>query len=238
MATDFPNAELPALKPLASSYTENQVEAELQALTIELFRDRLGAGVFDASVLGAAQLGSFELVRRAINADGLVLTPGTHEEPATRYLYRAWRAANMQGRGLHFLRTYLQLLFPGAHTIHQMLQDKGQPYPTSLTPYAGGPIPSDKYLTSRVEIEIDSTGNVQSVPNVLSCVLSVIPARFVVFFNILSSGKLTMRAAVAGSGTYVMHSYGALIGSSGPVEGSGLFTLDVSALNEGDLLGV
>lgn len=232
---DFSNAQLPALRPLAASYTENEIEADLQKLVLDLFASTMAEDVFDSSVLGAAHLGSFDLVRRAITADGLILIPGSRQEPATRYLYRAWRAANVQGRGLHFLRTYLQLLFPGAHSVSQMLQDKALPYPTALTPYDGVTVPPDKYLTSRLEIAIQVSENVQAVPEVVACVLSVVPARFVVYFNISSTSQTEVVSAVCFSGYSLLNSYGIM---SEPGQASSPFTLGTSVLGEIDTLGV
>lgn len=132
MAFDFANAQLPELRPLQGSYAADEVEAQLRDLFIDLFKSRLSATAFDANVLGAAHLGSFDLVRDSVNRDGLVLLQGDREEAATRYLYRAWKSRNNNGRGIHFLRTYLQMLFPNGTEVNQLWQDKNQPYPTSL----------------------------------------------------------------------------------------------------------
>ena len=132
MSLDFSNAQLPRLLPLENSYTENEVEADLKRLFLDLFDSTLAADTFDVNVLGAAHLGSFDLVRKAVNADGLVLMQGDREEAATRYLYRAWKSGDVQGRGLHFLKTYLQMLFPNQCEIEQLWQDKDYPYPTAL----------------------------------------------------------------------------------------------------------
>ncbi|MBP6726296.1 MAG: hypothetical protein KA132_03640 [Thauera sp.] len=129
---DFSNAELPRLLPLENSYAENEVEADLKRLFLDLFREHLAAKTFDTNVLGAAHLGSFDLVRRAVNADGLVLMQGDREEAATRYLYRAWKSGNLQGRGLHFLRTYLQMLFPNVTDVVQLWHEKESPYPKGV----------------------------------------------------------------------------------------------------------
>lgn len=134
MSLDFSNAQLPRLLPLENSYTENEVEADLKQLFLDLFNDHLAADTFDVNVLGAAHLGSFDLVRKAVNADGLVLMQGDREEAATRYLYRAWKSGDVQGRGLHFLRTYLQMLFPNLCQVDQLWHDKAMPYPTGLYP--------------------------------------------------------------------------------------------------------
>lgn len=129
---DFPSAELPRLLPLEQSYAESEVESDLKRLFLDLFNANMAADTFDVNVLGAAHLGSFDLVRRAVNADGLVLMQGDREEAATRYLYRAWKSGNLQGRGLHFLRTYLQMLFPNLCQVDQLWHDKNMPYPTGL----------------------------------------------------------------------------------------------------------
>lgn len=134
MSLDFSNAQLPRLLPLEASFAENEVEAEIKALFIDLFKSTLADGTFDANVLGVAHLGSFDLVRKAVNADGLVLMQGDREEAATRYLYRAWKSGDVQGRGLHFLRTYLQMLFPNLCQVDQLWHDKSLPYPTGLYP--------------------------------------------------------------------------------------------------------
>lgn len=132
MAFDFSNAQLPRLLPLESSYAENDAEGDLKRLFLDLFNDMMASDVFDVNVSGAAHLGSFDLVRKAVNTDGLVLLQGDREEAATRYLYRAWKSGDVQGRGLHFLKTYLQMLFPNQCEIEQLWQDKDYPYPTAL----------------------------------------------------------------------------------------------------------
>lgn len=134
MALDFPDAQLPRLLPLEQSFTVDAVESDLRQLLVDLFGSRLAASVFDANVLGAAHLGSFDLVRRSVNVDGLALLQGDREESSTRYLYRAWKSGDVQGRGLHFLRTYLQLLFPNDCDVVQMVHESadGKEYPNWL----------------------------------------------------------------------------------------------------------
>ena len=132
MSLDFQNAQLPRLIPLEGSFAENEAEADLKKLFLDLFGANLAGDSFDANVLGAAHLGSLDLVRKAVNTDGLVLLQGDREEAATRYLYRAWKSGDVQGRGLHFLRTYLQMLFPNECEVEQLWHDKESPYPTAL----------------------------------------------------------------------------------------------------------
>ena len=128
---DFKLSVKPDAQPLKSSHEANNIEAELKGIFNDLFA-LTGKGTFDAGVLGAAHLGSFDLVRRSVNRDGLVLLSGDREEAATRYLYRAWQSGDIQKRGLHFVRTYLQLLFPGESEVSQLWHTKSGPYGTAF----------------------------------------------------------------------------------------------------------
>lgn len=140
---DFVNATPTRLLPLEASHEENQVEHELKALFLQLWDEHLAASAFDANVQGMAHLGSFDLVRRSVNRDGLSLIPGsTTEEAATRYLYRAWKSRNHQGRGLHFIRTYLQMLFPGVSKVEQLWMPLEGAYPQD----AYSIIPEDEFI--------------------------------------------------------------------------------------------
>lgn len=131
MPFDLSQAAPPELIALQRSHTHDSVEADIKRLALDLFRDHLGERAFDANVLGMAHLGSFDLVRRFIQADGLGMLRSDREEAAVRYLYRAWKASDTQGRGLHFLRTYLQLLFPGGAEVQQLWHAKDHPYGTA-----------------------------------------------------------------------------------------------------------
>lgn len=145
------------MDPLRESFANGQIEGELKTLFCELF-EGVALDTFDVNVLGAPHLGSFDLVRRAVTSDGLVLLNGEHQEDVTRHLYRAWKSGNAQKRGLHFLRTYLHLLFPGERPrVNQLYHKKSVAYGTGFV----SPLTSRKnldtsqlFLTSRVEIEL------------------------------------------------------------------------------------
>jgi len=128
---DFKASKAPSGEPLRNSHAAGDVENELKQVFLDLFAT-LGQESFDVNVMGAAHLGSFDLVQRMVNHDGLVLLPGNREEEATRYLYRAWKSGDVQKRGIHFVRTYLQLLFAGQAEVRQMWHRKGEPYGTSF----------------------------------------------------------------------------------------------------------
>jgi len=220
MGFDFSNAELPRLAPLEASYTENDVEADLKQLFLDLFGSALAPAIFDVNVLGAAHLGSFDLVRKMVNTDGLVLLPGDREEAATRYLYRAWKSGNVQGRGLHFLRTYLQVLFPNIGDAVQLWHGKGIEYPTDLRESEG----PDTYLTSRIRIAINAFPDPESVYLIMSCMMQVIPARFVIDLRFVATSSIgKIRPIMVGSITQSLRSAGTLRADP-RLEGQTIFT--------------
>jgi hypothetical protein len=132
MDFDLPNAAPPQLLPLRESFDPGDYRDQIKQFALDLFEQHLGTAAFDGNVLGMAHLGSFDLVRRAIQSDRLGVLRSEREEAATRYLYRAWKAQDTQGRGLHFLRTYLDLLFPNQAELVQLWHDSRFPYGDAL----------------------------------------------------------------------------------------------------------
>lgn len=158
---DFPNAQVPALIQLEGSFAENTVESDLKRLFIDLFSALMANDAFDANVAGMAHLGSIPLVRKHINYDGLSVLQGDREESATRYLYRAWKSGNCQNRGFHFLRTYLQLLFPNDTDITQMVHEVDKEYPTVLHRLTGG-YSMHTYLLGEPDVYLDGSWNLDT----------------------------------------------------------------------------
>lgn len=110
-----------SLSPIVNSGASDDLEAEILELAATLMMQAGMADIHDdIMVLGMPHLGSVDLIRRKLNSDGLILPQGDIDEAMIRQLYRAWTAGNCQGRGLHFLRTYLQLLFPNQCAVEQL----------------------------------------------------------------------------------------------------------------------
>lgn len=196
MTFDFANAQLPKLAPLEGSFAENEVEADLKAMFLSLFNTMLAPALFDVNVLGATHLGSLDLVRRTVNSDGLVLLQGDREEAATRYLYRAWKSENQQGRGLAFLRTYLQMLYPNQCEVEQLWQEKTAPYPTALRSTLPAGEEGDYFLTSRVRVLLYYGAVALEVSRLADILQAVMPARFVPEFQfVLRAPDAALRMA-------------------------------------------
>ncbi len=75
-----------------------------------------------------------------------------------RYLFRAWTARNPK-RGLHFLKCYLQLLWPNQWTYDQMWQLKTAVYPNALSKRSdlGSDPHATHFLTSRIAITLTAS---------------------------------------------------------------------------------
>lgn len=119
----------PTLGPLVNSagtrapeYAE--IEAELKQIFLDLFSTYLRASERDLNVFGAAHLGSLDLLTKRIKVDGLAVFGD--DTNAVEYLYRAWNFRNPK-RGMIFLRTYLQLLWPNGFVVDQLWQQKSLP---------------------------------------------------------------------------------------------------------------
>lgn len=176
----------PALGPLVNSAKFNDIESELKQIFLDLFSTYLRASERDLNVYGAAHLGSLDLLTKRIKEDGLAVFGD--DINAVNYLYRAWNFRNPK-RGMIFLRTYLQLLWPNSFTIDQLWQKKGVPYPTALS--ARGDITdadpeTNYYLTSRIRVSIDDADETgDSATRVLPALLSVLAARFLIELQVL-----------------------------------------------------
>ena len=210
---DFASAQLPKLIPLKNSFVVDDIEDQLRNLFIDLFNVYLAADTFDTNVLGMAHLGSIDLVKRIINQDGLVLLPknslNANEEISSRYIYRAWKSVNNQGRGLHFLRLYLQVLYPGRWAIDQQMQLTALTYASvnSLSNRSSHENDSDKFLTSRVNIGLSVVpGIITDASLIKTIVATILPARIVpiVAINIVDPAIVNVGILALGTGSMTL----------------------------------
>lgn len=177
----------PDLLPLRLSHEADAVEADLKQMVIDLFTSDIRELERELNVYGMAHLGPFSLVQRNVSGDGLALYRKSDVE-AMGYLFRAWRGRNGK-RGLHFLRTYLQLLWPNAWTAEQMWQPKNKDYPLGAVPRSqikDADPHENYYLTSRVYVSIaEESETGQTAVQVIPALRSVLAARFVLILQIL-----------------------------------------------------
>lgn len=215
---DFPQSQIPDLKALDQSFYVDNFEREIKNLFISLFKEHLGVDAFDGFVLGAPQLGSYGLVQKSINQDGLAVLKSQNQisdENATRYLYRAWKSGDVQKRGLFILQVYLKLIFGNLSRCSQLQQKKGSVYPLVVDEYDPEKgLLEGYFLTSRVIVDIDVSYASESVKTIISSLESVLAARFVVEirFLALETPRNTIHEADIGGVNAVIFASGKLIG--------------------------
>lgn len=181
----------PALDPLANSHAADDYEAQLYEIFMEVFEAMVRPTFARVNLYGMPHRADFETIERFVKADGLAMERA-NAEPFMAELFRAWRARNPR-RGLHFLRYYLQLLFPNRWTVTQLWQDPGQPYPMGGDDgQAAG-----RFLTSRVRVMLNGVDDPGSLGLLASSFLSVVPARIVLELLVRTDFEATMRIACA-----------------------------------------
>lgn len=164
------------LGPLANSHEADDFEADVKAAFMQVFEYALRTKLARIERYGMPHRGDFETVERFVKAAGLALERRDNAEPYMRELFRAWVSHNPR-RGLHFLRFYLQLLWPRSYTLTQLWHLPGDPYPSGCSEVQT----PGSFLTSRVRLFLDITGDVDgsALSKLVGSFRAVLPARMV-----------------------------------------------------------
>lgn len=212
---DFENSQVPQLKALENSYTNNELEEGIKSIFIDLFKSQIGEDAFNTFVSGVPHLGSYPLVQKYLNDDGLALLDSNMIDTATRYLLRAWKSGDVQKRGLHIAKLYLQLLFGDSAEAIQLQQPIDAPYPSGLENYKPEDGLIDGYfLTSRVNLDIDFSHSGSPIKRLTNNIQSVLPARFVPdlrFSNISTKFDIDFKFIHGGKFDSYLNGWGYLI---------------------------
>lgn len=166
------------LIPLVRSAEYDDVERELKALFLSLYKQHVDGVVMEVNTYGMPHLGPDKFISRELNNDGLALMSDTTTD-STRLLFMGWRYLNTQ-RGTPFLRLYLRALFGDVFTIDQLWCKKDGTYPVDVMSETeiklAGEDLNDYFLTSRLRVDIETT----IVPErILRAARTAVAARFV-----------------------------------------------------------
>lgn len=172
--------------PIEETKPPESLEETWKTVFLNVFKKMLWEKQHDLLYYGSPYLGGDEVLTRFALSDGLSLMRSGSENDRLRYLLKAWRVKN-QKRGFHFLRTYLQMLYPNAFHIEQRWQETSKAYPTALSnERAAKEKGTPHWLTSRIRIEIsDISENGQDILQYISTIKSIVSARFVVDIAVL-----------------------------------------------------
>lgn len=203
---EFVARHTPNMQPLRNSHEADTLESELKALFIDLLGQYVRPGERLTNTVGVPHIGGFSQVERAVSAEGLALQR-RGDEAAMRYVFRSWRARNPK-RGLHMLRTYLQLLWPNSWEMHQQWQKNGEPYTSELSDTDEG----DHFLTSRVNVFVHTaTTDGSDVASVAPSLRSVVPARIVLNVQVITRNQIDAGVCMAGAGALFHKFTGAFV---------------------------
>lgn len=198
------------LTPLQRSAEYDEVESELKALFLALYKKHLDPGVEEANTLGMPHLGPNASISRGLNNDGLALMNNTPSDKI-RMLYKAWRYLNPQ-RGTKFLAFYLRALFGDVFNIDQLWCKKAGTYPVDVASEAeirhAGLELSDYFLTSRLRVDIET----DIVPErILQAARTAVAARFVLELRAARRTSLSYGIGIIAHSVNVCRTSGSLL---------------------------
>lgn len=173
--------EVTPIYPFVASEMTEEIELAWKNVFLRVFKKMLWHRQRDLLHYGSPYLAQSALLTKFALNDGLSLMRADGDIDRLRYLFKAWRVKNPK-RGFHFLRTYLQMLYPDGFTIEQLWQETDKPYTTSLVNAEGVRRKNTPHwLTSRIKISItDISEDGQQILQYVSTIQSIIGARFVV----------------------------------------------------------
>lgn len=195
------------LIPLKRSAEYDDVESELKALFLSLYKQNVDGTVMEVNTYGMPHLGPDKFISRALNNDGLALMSNTATD-STRLLFMGWRYLNSQ-RGTPFLRLYLRALFGDVFTIDQLWCKKDGVYPVDVMSKAeidqAGHDLEEYFLTSRLRVDIATT----IVPErILAAARTAVAARFVLELRLAINVKMAWPIGMICHGVQVVRATG------------------------------
>lgn len=205
------------LIPLQRSAEFDEVESELKALFLSIYKKRLSAKVEELMLAPMPNLGGDEAISRALNNDGLAMLRNTASENI-RYLFHAWRYRNPQ-RGTKFLDVYLRSLFGSVFTIAQLWCRKDGVYPVDVMSdqeirHAGEDF-ANFFLTSRLRVDIET----EIVPErILRAARTAVASRFVLELRAARSTLSTYKIGIIAQTVSVIRTSGTALYNQPTVE--------------------
>lgn len=169
------------LDPIVSSEMTEELEQTWKTIFTNVFKQMLWEKQQDLLHYGSPHLARQSILTRFALSDGLSVMRSDGDIERLRFLLKAWRVKNPK-RGFHFLRTYLQMLYPNGFSIEQLWQETSKNYTAALsTEDEMKSKNTPHWLTSRVRVSIsDISEDGRQILQYISTIQSIIGARFVV----------------------------------------------------------
>ncbi|MCI7352791.1 MAG: hypothetical protein SPE06_00155 [[Actinobacillus] rossii] len=174
------------LNPLLKQEESEELEIQIRESFREAYTKTLAPKVHSLLHYGSPHLtNNIDLMKKWYLSDGLSIPRHDTELEQLQYLLKAWRIKNPK-RGFHFLRTYLQILYPNEWRIDPLWQEKNQPYPNVRTKEDADIKGTPHWLTSRVRVSITSMAETgKELASYRPTLQAIIGARFLLELEVL-----------------------------------------------------
>ncbi len=204
----------PDLRPLVGSFEESQIESELKKVFIAVFESMVRERERTLNLYGMAHLGDESLMARNLSGDGLAVI--RRDAARVRFLLKSWRARNPK-RGMLFLRTYLQTIWPNEWSVDQFWHPiaSALEYPAHKTTTGD---PETHFLTSRVRVGVtveadDGTGLVAMQKALRSTLAARLVLELVLNIEMANTGNTGLALADGAAGIAPLYTEGKLVAS-------------------------
>lgn len=174
------------LNPLRQQEEIEELEIQIRESFRAAYINTLAPKVHSLLHYGSPHLtNNIDLMKKWYLSDGLSIPRADTELDYLQYLLKAWKIKNPK-RGFHFLRTYLQILYPNEWRIEPLWQEKNQPYPNVRSEEDAKVKGTAHWLTSRVRVSITSMAETgEALASYRPTLQAIIGARFLLELEVL-----------------------------------------------------
>lgn len=163
--------------PVDLQHTGTALRQTLANAIKTVMADDLGVAMQDLVDYGAPHLGGRTVVERFSKQDGLaVLRRSASNDKLMQVIYANWLSMASE-RGLGFLQFVLQMLFPDQWAIVRLWHSI--PYANGYPRFLSDTQRSDRFLTSRIRIRLDSDVNRSELAELAPVLRRLVPANIV-----------------------------------------------------------
>ncbi|WP_199506828.1 MULTISPECIES: hypothetical protein [unclassified Psychrobacter] len=197
--TSLPASEF--IAPITHSHKANELEEAMAGVFALMVDDYCLDALNDIFSYSVPWQGSQSVVERFTKLNGLVVLRRDDEglsDTLMRIIYANWQALASE-RGLGFLQFVLNMLYPQQNKIVRLWHSKtlAHRYPLHLTDTER----SDRFLTSRIRIELDAAVNVQELSELAPTLSRLVPWQVVpqIAVSLPPTEDMGVKVAAAGN---------------------------------------
>lgn len=187
------------LAPLAFTHKANELERAMAGVFTAVVQDHQIDQLNDIYSYGVPWLGSPTVVERFTKLNGLAVlrrNDGGLSDKLMSVIYANWESMASE-RGLAFLQFMLDMLYPAQNMIARLWHPKSlaSSYPRYVTESQG----TDRFLTSRIRIKIDSGIDIAELSELAPTLSRLVPWQIVPEVSVsIDTEDMGVKVALAG----------------------------------------